>query len=140
MKQPVNIPASVHHRLLALSKQRGEDFNHVLRRYGIEGLLRRLAASKYASRFVLKGAMLLAAWREQPHRPTKDLDLLGYDASSAGALMAVFQEICRVEVEPDGLVFDDQSIQVEAIREAQQHGGQRLKVTAHRAEHDEGKG
>jgi hypothetical protein len=35
----VNLPASVHQRLLNLSQQRGEQFNLVLTRFAIERLL-----------------------------------------------------------------------------------------------------
>lgn len=28
--------------------------------------------------FLLKGAMLFIVWDDKPHRPTRDLDLLGF--------------------------------------------------------------
>lgn len=68
---------SVKQRLLNLSAKRGETFNVLLVRYGIERLLYRLTKSTHADAFVLKGAMLFAIWAEKPHRPTQDLDLLG---------------------------------------------------------------
>lgn len=55
--------ASVRTRLLALSKERGEEFQRVLVRFGIERLLYRLSRSEHASGFVLKGATLFAVWR-----------------------------------------------------------------------------
>ena len=50
-KEPVNLPASVRQRLLNLSRDRGEDFNLTLMRYGTERLLYRTfrVASRLAS-------------------------------------------------------------------------------------------
>ena len=73
-----NVAHSVRDRLLKLSKERGEEFNFVLVRYGLERLLYRLTQSAHADNFVLKGAMLFTIWSKHPHRATKDLDLLGF--------------------------------------------------------------
>ena len=78
MSGPKNIAASVKARLQNVSAARGEDFNLLLLRYGIERLLFRLCQSPYADRFLLKGAMLFVVWDEKTHRPTRDLDLLGF--------------------------------------------------------------
>ena len=72
-----NVAASVRQRLLSLAQARKWEFNRVLTRYGVERLLFRLAASKHAARFLLKGATLFTVWEGMPHRATKDLDLLG---------------------------------------------------------------
>lgn len=125
---PANLAASVRQRLLNLSRERREDFNLVLTRYAIERFLYRLTKSPYVDRFVLKGATLFALWAERPHRPTRDLDLLGYGDSSEEGLAKVFEDICRVNVELDGLDFDPDSVQVAEIREVQEYGGQRVKV------------
>jgi hypothetical protein len=76
---PRNIAASVRQRLFNLASERGEDFGLILTRYGLERLLYRLSRSTQGDGFVLKGAMLFALWSDQPHRPTRDLDLLGRD-------------------------------------------------------------
>lgn len=127
---PTNLAASVRQRLLNLSRERGEEFNLILTRYATERLLYRLAQSPYANRFVLKGALLFALWTAQPHRPTRDLDLLGYGDDSGEALLKLFQEICTTAVEADGLVFDLATIRVSEIRGNQEYGGQRVKLTA----------
>jgi hypothetical protein len=51
---------SVKRRLLNLSAVRGETFNVLLMRYGVERLLYRMMRSPHADAFVLKGAMLFA--------------------------------------------------------------------------------
>jgi len=121
-----NLAPSVHHRLLNRAQEQGEDFNLVLIRYALERFLYRLGRSRHKDRFILKGAMLFAAWMDQPHRPTRDLDLLGIGDSSDAALRQVFSEIVRTPVEPDGLEFDDGSISISEIREAQDYPGKRI--------------
>jgi len=72
-----NLAASVKQRLLNLARKRGVELNLMLTWYGIERLLFRLSRSRHQGDFVLKGAMLFHIWSELPHRPTRDVDLLG---------------------------------------------------------------
>ena len=72
---PKDIGASVRARLLRVARDQGEDFQLVLMRYANERLLFRLASSRYAERFVLKGAALFTLWTGKPHRAPRDLDL-----------------------------------------------------------------
>ena len=58
MNASKNISASVKARLQNVAATRGEDFNLLLLRYGIERLLFRLSQSPHVDRFLLKGAML----------------------------------------------------------------------------------
>ena len=128
MKRNNPLVSSVHQRLLNVSKKRVVDFNLVLVWYAAERLLYRLSNSEYARDFVLKGAMLYTAWTGRSFRPTKDLDLLGYGDVSAQRLTAIFQRICRMELEPDGLDFDPDSIEVTEIRQDQEYQGQSVRV------------
>lgn len=112
-----NLPASVRQRLLNLSKQRGQPFDLVLVRYGIERLLYRLGRSPHAGSFLLKGAMLFAVWGENTPRPTRDVDLLGFGPADEAEVKAKFVELCTFAVEPDGLEFRADSVMVEPIRE-----------------------
>lgn len=121
---------SVKQRLLNLSAARGETFNVLLMRYGVERLLYRLTRSPHADAFVLKGAMLFAIWAEKPHRPTQDLDLLGFGTPSVERLERVFREVCATAVEPDGLVFDPASVAAHPIREDSVYDGIRLHIMA----------
>ena len=125
-----NLPASVRARLLNLAKERREDFTGILTRYALERFMYRLATSEHAERFVLKGATLFAIWSDQPHRPTRDLDLLGFGANDVPALVEVFQQVCGQEVEPDGLVFDADSVKGGLIREDRIYEGVRVTLTA----------
>ena len=104
-KEIKNIGASVRARLLNLSQANRQNFDLVLTRFALERLLFRLSQSPYAERFVLKGAMLLMSWFEDPHRSTRDLDLLGFGDPSPEAMLETFREILA-RGEDDGVVFD----------------------------------
>ncbi|MCB9737701.1 MAG: nucleotidyl transferase AbiEii/AbiGii toxin family protein [Deltaproteobacteria bacterium] len=125
-----NLPASVRARLLNLAKERREDFTGLLTRYALERFMYRLATSQHAGRFVLKGATLFAIWSDQPHRATRDLDLLGFGANDVPTLVEVFRQVCRQEVQPDGLVFDADSVKGGLIREDRIYEGVRVTLTA----------
>lgn len=121
---------SVQARLVRHAKAIGVDPNLVLTRYGIERFLYRLSRSPHAERFVLKGALLLLAWLGETLRPTRDADLLGFGDLSDDALMRIFREVCAVEVEPDAVSFLPETISVQAIREEDAYGGQRVELQA----------
>ena len=119
---------SVQVRLVRHAKAIGVDPNLVLARYATERLLYRLSRSRHADRFILKGALLLLVWLGETIRPTRDADLLGFGDLSEAALTALFREICALEVEPDGLIFDPASIRVAAIRPEDEYGGRRVSL------------
>ncbi|MFM9939775.1 MAG: nucleotidyl transferase AbiEii/AbiGii toxin family protein [Hyphomicrobiaceae bacterium] len=129
MREPANIAASVRARLLNLSRERNQPFQLLLTRYVLERLLYRLSLTAHRERFVLKGAMLMTAWLDNPFRPTQDLDLLGFGNPEPGAMLDVFGEVCRV-VADDGVVFDHDALSVEQTREDLEYGGLRLKTNA----------
>ena len=127
-KREKNLAASVRDRLLALARERGEDFQLLLTQYGLERLLYRLSQSDYRDRFILKGAMLFVMWSEQPHRATRDVDFLAFGDNSESGLEAIFRELCNVTVEDDGLTLMTDSVQVEVIRDETEYGGIRVKL------------
>ena len=124
-----NIEASVRARLLRISKEKGQNFDLVLTHYAIERLLYRLTQSRHSDLFVLKGAMLLMTWFDEPFRGTRDLDLLGYGDPAPGAVLDIFREVLGQEL-PDGVVFDAGAARVGRIREENRYGGLRMRVTA----------
>jgi predicted nucleotidyltransferase component of viral defense system len=122
------IAVSVRDQLLNLARERGEDFQLILTQYGLERLLYRLGKSDYRDLFILKGAMLFMLWGTQPHRPTRDVDFLGFGDSSETGLRTVFRELCEIPVEDDGLTLIVDSIRVNAIRDDTEYGGMRVKL------------
>ena len=127
--RPRNIGASVRQRLLNLAHARGQPMESLLTRYALERLLHRLSLSPHRERFVLKGAMLLAAWFDEPHRATRDVDLLGFGDVAQDVLLASFREIMGIDVD-DAVSFDLKGLRIEAIREEVEYGGSRLRTTA----------
>ena len=125
-----NVAASVKQRLLNLAHQRGEEFNLILVRYGIERLLYRLSRSGHGSEFVLKGAMLFHLWTAAPHRPTRDVDLLGRGTPDRARLEGVFRSVCATAVDEDGLDFLPESVRAERIRDDAEYEGIRVLLDA----------
>ena len=121
-----NLSASVLARLLNLAKQRGDDYNRLLNRFALERLLCRIAASPHADRFLLKGALLFALWYDEPPRPTRDADLLGFGPDDAATMISTFRDIAATPMD-DGIVFDPQSVRADAIREDNRYGGLRVR-------------
>ncbi|MEY3235609.1 MAG: hypothetical protein RL230_2880 [Pseudomonadota bacterium] len=124
-----NIGASVRARLLKLSKAKGQSFDLVLTRFALERLLFRLGQSAHADRFVLKGAMLMMSWFDDPHRATRDLDLLGFGDPSEDAMLGTFRDILSQEAE-DGVIFVTDTLRAGRIREELDYGGFRLRAIA----------
>lgn len=127
--RPRNVGASVRQRLLNLAHAHSQPMDLLLTRYALERLLHRLSLSPHRERFVLKGAMLLATWFDEPHRATRDVDLLGFGDAAAEALLATFREIMAIQVD-DGIIFDLEGLRIEDIREEVEYGGSRLRTTA----------
>ncbi|MES3004343.1 MAG: nucleotidyl transferase AbiEii/AbiGii toxin family protein [Pseudomonadota bacterium] len=121
---------SVQVRLARHAKEINVDPNLVLTRYGIERFLYRLSRSAHAERFVLKGALLLIAWLGETLRPTRDADLLGFGDFADDELARIMRDVCEIEVEPDAVIFDAESIVIDAIRAEDTYGGRRATLTA----------
>jgi hypothetical protein len=130
MTGPKNLAASVKARLLALARSRGETFNDLLTRYGIERLLYRIGRSSQTDQFLLKGAMLFVLWDDRMPRPTRDIDLLAFGSTDAEEVVARFREIMRIEVDPDGLEFDADTVRAEELRDDEAYRGLRVKLIA----------
>jgi hypothetical protein len=76
-KRPSNISASVRQRLLNKARTDKRTFNELLQYFAMDRFLYRLSESIHADKFVLKGALMLRAWKSPIFRPTMDIDMLG---------------------------------------------------------------
>lgn len=126
-KVPGNIPASVRQRLLNRARRDQRPFSELLQYYAMERFLYRLSRSPHADRFILKGALMLRAWRSPEFRPTMDIDLLGRTSNEVSSVVAQIRDILAVNVPPDGLVFDPDSISAERITEDADYEGIRIR-------------
>lgn len=60
-----------------------------------------------------------------PHRPTSDVDMLGYGDHGLEALARIFQDVCAIDVD-DGIVFDAETVKAEEIRKESNDAGVRV--------------
>jgi len=127
----VNMPASVHQRLLNKAKESGRPFNELLQYFAMERFIYRLSKSGDVSRFILKGALLLPVWSGPVSRPTKDIDLLGKIDNRTEVIISAMKKICNQDVEPDGMIFDADSISAKRITEDANYEGVRIRVRSH---------
>lgn len=129
MEKKKNIAASVRARLKNKAQETDTEFQTMLIRFGNERLLYRLSQSEYKTRFLLKGATLFAVWTGEPHRPTKDMDLLGFGNFDIPTLENIFREICGIDG-GDGLEFRADSIKGTEIRADKIYQGIRITLQA----------
>jgi hypothetical protein len=52
--------------------------------------------SDYSEQFLLKGAQLFWVWNNSFHRPTRDVDLLGFGDHNVDVLVKKFQDVCGI--------------------------------------------
>lgn len=128
MESPTS--TSVRQRLLNLARVYGEDYNQVLIRYAGLRFLARLASSDHANMFLLKGATMFLVWNGSIHRPTSDIDLLGFFEEDEQSLTEIMRSVCNVVIDSDGMLYDGKSIKVEPIREDASYGGLRCVLNA----------
>jgi hypothetical protein len=121
-----NLAASIKQRLFNKSRELAHRFDDVLQYYAIERFLYRLSRSSYAGIFILKGALMLAVWRANTSRTTMDIDMLGKMDNNTESIIAMVREVCLQEVEPDGLIFDPDSIRGQIITEDADYQGVRV--------------
>ncbi len=113
-------------RKKALKDRRPVD--ELLQLYVLEGFLARLAMSRLADQFVLKGGVLLAAFGER--RPTRDIDLhaqvLDNDVETVRAAVC---QVAAISLD-DGVVFQAETSTGEVIRDVEPYAGVRVSMTA----------
>ncbi len=125
--KPVNIAASIRQRLKNISKDDNRPFNELLQYYAMERFLYRLSQSEHVNCFILKGALMLRVWQSPEVRPTMDIDMLGKTSNEIDSIVEQVKDIISVEAEPDGLVFDLDSIKAERIKEDADYEGVRVR-------------
>src|SRR5258708_39833132 len=116
MKKPLkDISASVKQRLLNHAKETGRAFEDLFNYYAMERFLYRLSKSKHRDKVVLKGALMFVVWKTPRSRLTRDIDLLGQLENSVDRLVQMAKDVCEMQVEPDGIIFDPKSVKGDSI-------------------------
>jgi hypothetical protein len=122
-----NLAASIRQHLLNKARETGRPFNELLQYFAMERFLYRLTLSPHVDKFILKGALMLAAWQAPMSRPTMDIDLLGFATNSINTLVEMTKAVCMQVVEPDGLTFEPESVEGERIVEGADYEGIRVR-------------
>lgn len=126
-KRPANVGASVRQRLLNQARTDKRTFSELLQYFAMDRFLYRMSISDYAETFILKGALMLRAWKSPVFRPTMDIDMLAHRTSNEiSELEGVIRNICTTAVEPDGLNFEQQSVHGGRIVEEADYEGVRV--------------
>ena len=129
-KNITNVSASITARIKNWAVANSQTYQHALTRYATERFFARLEASDFSDRLVLKGGNLFVVWFSgKDYRPTMDTDFLcrGHEMTEE-QIVSVFVKICSSLPSDDGLVFDSDSIKVDAIREDTKYGGWRITM------------
>mgnify|MGYP001578778758 CR=1 FL=1 len=129
-KKIENIASSVRQRILDKARNDQRPFAELLQYYAIERFLFRFSKSAFADKFILKGALMLRAWNSPTTRPTLDSDMLGKTSNDREKIIELVREICSLEVEADGLLFDLDSIHGETITRDADYNGVRVRFSA----------
>jgi hypothetical protein len=123
-----NIAASVRQRLLNKARETNRSFSELVQYFAMERFLYRLSKSTHADKFILKGALMLAVWEAPLARPTMDIDLLGKIDNRMEVIVDMIRNVCRQEVESDGILFDEDSVSGVRITEGADYAGVRIKL------------
>lgn len=126
-----NMGASIRAKLRNHAQASHQDFNFILTRYAIERLLYRISISQYAYKFLLKGALLFDLWFDIRHRPTRDVDFLGFGSSDLldikETFKETFKEICMITAS-DGMEFNPDTVRAVEIRKDANYAGVRVTL------------
>ena len=127
-----NLPESVKQRLINVARSRGVPVNEVLQFYAMERFLYRLGCSQHRDHFLLKGALLLQAWRLAESRTTRDIDLLGKTGNSLENVSAMIADVCALDyAQEDGMIYAADTIQAARIKEDAEYEGVRVVFNAY---------
>ena len=121
--------ASIRARLLNHARDTKQSFDLVLTRYCLERLLYRISISNHANQFYLKGAMLFDLWFNLPHRPTRDVDFLGFGPATLTSTESTFRDVSNIDVD-DGVEFLPDTVHATEIRQEANYNGIRITLIA----------
>ena len=74
---------------------------------------------------------MFKGWGIPLRRPTRDIDVQGYQENSIENLVTIVQSICTQDVEPDGMWFDPDSVRGENIINEAEYQGIRIYFTGY---------
>ncbi len=115
--------------LQSRARSEGRSTQNLLTLYVVERWLYRLGTSPYAEEFILKGGMLLAAFKAR--RPTGDVDALARGiANDQDAVLERVVEIARLSDAGSGVEFLPETALARSIRNEAFYAGVRIAMNA----------
>ena len=128
MKKDIkDIQSSIRARLKNKTRETNRSFSEILQYYGMERFLYRFSRSKYADKFILKGALMFTVWQVPERRTTLDIDFSARFDNQIASIEKVIKDVCKVPVVPDGLTFDTETVRGQKIKEDVDYEGVRVK-------------
>lgn len=110
------------------ARQDRRPVDELMQLYVLESFLARMAGTRLADRFVLKGGVLLAVFGER--RPTRDIDLQAQSLDNdPGVIRAAITQIAAITLD-DGVIFDAETATAQIIRDEDLYQGVRVSMTA----------
>ncbi len=137
LSRPISKPSHMNNSLSILQRLRkyaqntNRRPNELFRYFAIERFLYRLSLSKHASRFFLKGGLMLKAWQISRHRATLDIDLLGKTSNTLKNIQKIIEDICKKDVVPDGVRYETSDLQLKEIQLGREYHGLRAIFSAY---------
>lgn len=118
--------ASLRGKIRYIAKMNNLHAQEVLQMYLFECLLKRLAASNYADKFILKGGLLISSMIGVSQRTTMDMDttVVGM-AMDERSVVAAVDSICNTTID-DGMTYSFE--QIEPIREDVEYANWRVHI------------
>ncbi|OGC34392.1 hypothetical protein A2462_00830 [candidate division WOR-1 bacterium RIFOXYC2_FULL_41_25] len=128
MKKKIkDLEASIRGQLQNKAKESNRPFSELLQYYGMERFLYRLSCSKYADKFILKGALMFTVWQIPERRTTLDVDFSASFDNQIATIEKIIKDVCTLAVIPDGLKFDPVTVKGRKIKEDADYEGVRVK-------------
>ncbi len=114
--------------LQRLARSDNRPFTEYLTLYAMECFLARLARTNFKDDFVLKGGVLLAAYKLR--RPTSDIDMEAIEFTlDTERMIAVVNAVAEID-DDDALTINPALTAVSAIRDGDDYSGLRVKVSS----------
>jgi predicted nucleotidyltransferase component of viral defense system len=125
----VSDASQIYQALQTLARSQGRATSELQTLYVLERFLERLTRTPYRDSLVLKGGVLLAAYKLR--RPTRDVDMQALDVTLDETYLRKVVEAVASVTADDGVVFDYKDARVAPIRDEDEYSGLRIRLTAH---------
>lgn len=111
-----NLAEVIRGKLKSKARHWGVGPDIVYSRWVMERFLHRLSRSPYADQFALKGGLLFIVWEDNWLRPTRDVDLEGFDEGYSSRMAEIVAQVAaEPPAEPDGVIYEVESLRTQRL-------------------------